>query len=66
MDYKYQNYNLTFDEGDKVKTLPLTLFHDNIVETDETFNLTIKVFHSRVAVGENGTTTVTINNDDGK
>lgn len=68
MDYKYQNHTFRFDEGDKIKELSFIPINDNIVEADETCNLTIRILtlHDHVVIGENHTATFTVNNDDGK
>ena len=68
-DYVYQNYTFLFNDGDKTKSLMLHPVDDNIVEPDEIYNLTIRIVsppHIYVIVGENGTTTVNISDDDGK
>ena len=68
VDYIYQNYTFTFYDGDKNKSLILYSVEDNIVEPDEIYNLTIRLVYSdsRVKIGENGSTTVTIFDDDGR
>ena len=74
-DYVFQNYSYSFKDGEKKKLLIIRTIDDNIVEPDETYILSIntptKGFDpglpvSRVIVGENGTATITIVNDDGK
>ena len=68
MDYRSRNY--TYIIRNQVERLQLPLFpvDDNIAEADETYNLTIVIVsaHSRVCLGENKTTTITIYDDDGK
>ena len=68
VDYVYQNHNIIFYEGERRKSLIVRHIDDNIVETDEEYNLTIIIgsLHSRVTVGKYGTTTVVINDDDGE
>ena len=74
-DYVFQNYSYTFEPTEKKKILIIRTIDDNIVEPDETYILFIntptKGFSpglpvSRVIVGENGTATIKIVNDDGK
>ena len=77
VDYVYQNYNLSFEDGETSKSLIIRTIDDNIVEPDENYTLVIAastvttgfspgIPNGRVIVGENGTTTITILNDDGK
>ena len=68
IDYCYQNYFFTFEDGDRSKILTLQVIDDNVVEPDEKYNLTIRVesLPNRVIIGEHGTTTITIENDDGQ
>ena len=67
VDYIFQNYSFTFEEGESSKVLTLQVVDDNVVEPDEKYNLTIRVesLPNHVIIGENGTTTITIENDDG-
>ena len=74
-DFVFQNYSYTFDHREEEKLLIIRTIDDNIVEPDETYILFIntptKGFSpglpfNRVIVGENGTATITIVNDDGK
>ena len=67
IDYIYQNYFFTFEDGENIKVLSIQAIDDNIVEPDEKYNLTIRVesLPNRVIIGEHGTTTITIENDDG-
>ena len=76
-DYVYQNYHLSFEDGEESKSLILYIIDDNIVEPDENYTLVIDastittgfspgIPNGRVIIGENGTTTITILNDDGK
>ena len=47
--------------------LIVRIIDDDIIELDETYNLSISIATSRrVIVGENSTTTITIKNDDCK
>ena len=66
-DYCFQNYFLTFEDGESSKVLSIQTIDDNVVEPDEKYNLTIRVesLPNRVIIGEHGTTTITIENDDG-
>ena len=67
VDYLYQNYTCKFVNGNETKSLILRPINDNIVESDETYNLTVKRVYSNYAIiGENSTTTITISNDDGE
>ena len=68
-DYVYQNYTYVFEScGEEAKKLIIRPLDDNLVEPDETYNLTIKLVSQNpyVKIGKNGTTTITIYNDDGK
>ena len=75
IDYVYQNYRVSFKNGEETKSLITHIIDDNIVEPDETYELTIDTIttgfsfrtpSSRVIKGENATTTITIVDDDGK
>ena len=77
VDYVYQNYSFSFVDREKSKSLIIRTIDDNIVEPDENYTLVIAastittgfspaIPNGRVIVGENGTTTLTILNDDGK
>ena len=77
IDYVYQNYSFSFEDGEENKSLIIRTIDDNIVEPDENYTLVInpssittgfspRTPNGRVIVGENGTTTITILNDDGK
>ena len=77
VDYVYQNYSFSFVDREKSKSLIIRTIDDNIVEPDENYTLVIAAStittgfspatpNGRVIVGENGTTTLTILNDDGK
>ena len=63
----YQNYNYSFEYGEETKELIIRPLDDNLVEPDETYNLTIKLVSEvhYVKIGKNGTTEITIYNDDG-
>ena len=74
VDYVYQNYSLSFEDGEKYKSLITRTIDDNKVEPDENFTLAINTIttgygpgtpSSHVIIGENGATTITIKNDDG-
>ena len=68
LDFKEQNYTFEVPEGKETEILDVLLIDDNIVETNEIYNLTITVSSSinRVLIGENETTTITIYDDDSK
>ena len=77
VNYVYQNYSLSFEDGETSKSLIIRTIDDNIVEPDENYTLVINastittgfspgIPNGHVIVGENGTTTITILNDDGK
>ena len=68
VDYIHQNYTFTFYDGDKNKSLLLHPVDDNIVEPEEIYSLTIRLVYSNnhVKIGENGSTTVTILDNDGR
>ena len=67
VDYFFQNYFFTFEDGNTSKVLTLQVVDDNVVEPNEKYNLTIRAesLPNRVIIGENGTATITILNDDG-
>ena len=67
IDYCFQNYFFTFEDGESSKILSIQVIDDNVVEPDEKYNLTIRAesLPNRVIIGEHGTTTITIENDDG-
>ena len=66
VDYFYQNYFFTFEDGNASKILSIQTIDDNVVEPDEKYNLTVRAesLPNRVIIGENGTTTIIIENDD--
>ena len=67
VDYYYQNYFFTFEDEESSKVLSIQAVDDNVVEPDEKYYLTIRVesLPNRVIIGEHGTITITIENDDG-
>ena len=68
-DYEYQNYSYSFNSVNQTKELIIRSIDDNLVEADETYTLIVKLkppYPQHVKIGENGTTTITIYNDDGK
>ena len=64
MDYTFSILNGTTTRQE----LRLSPIDDDIVEADETYNLTIVLVaaNDRIHLGKNKTTTITIYNDDGK
>ena len=68
VDFEPRVYNFSFGDGDEEFRLFIYPIDDNIVESDETYNLTImlKDQYRRVILGNNHTATVTIYDDDGK
>ena len=70
VDFEHQDYYFSFDDGDQEFQLFIRPIDDNIVESDETYNLTIildnEYQYRRVILGNNHTATVTIYDDDGK
>jgi hypothetical protein len=61
-DYQAAAGTLTFNPGETTKTIPVTIFGDGLVETDETFTLTLSnPVNAGLAVA---TATGTIRNDD--
>ena len=67
VDYVYQNYTMSFRDGDRSKSLLIRTIDDNVVEGDEEYNLVINngSFPFRVKAEGNQTTTIIIENDDG-
>ena len=66
-DYKYETL-VTFEKGINIAPLNISIIDDELLEDDETFNLTIdsSSLPSNVIVDKSGIATVTILNDDGK
>ena len=67
VDYNSVLYNITFPAGVINVSLNVAVINDTVLETNETFNLTIvgDSLPPNVTLGENDQTTVTIVNDDG-
>ena len=66
--YVFKNRNITFNDGEKMKSLSqIRSIDDNLVEGDETFNLIInsESLPENFIAERNGTTTIVIQNDDG-
>lgn len=63
VDYTAIEIQVTFSGSESVKTLEIPIIQDNLVELDETFQLTLAAV-TNAAIGATGTTTVTILNDD--
>ena len=68
MDYNSGPYSVQFDAGVTEVSFNVTLKDDSSLEDNETFTLSINSpsLPSRVTIGDDGQTTVTIRNDDGK
>ena len=68
VDYNSGPYTVQFNVG--VTSIPfiVSINNDDILETNEIFNLNINAssLHSKVTVGDRGQTTVTIVANDGK
>jgi hypothetical protein len=62
-DYTAIEIPVTFSGDELVKTVEIPITRDNIVELDETFELTLQPV-TNATIGTLGTTTVTISNDD--
>ena len=66
-DYTTVSMNLTFNAGTTTRTVMIPILGDNVEEDNETFTLSLTNMAGETAVTLNPqTTTVTINNDDGK
>ena len=67
VDYNSGPYNVTFPAGVTSMSLNVTIINDNMLETTETFNLTIVggSLPTNVTLGITDQTTVTIVNDGG-
>ena len=57
--------DLTFSPGDTTETIFITTVHDPLIESDEVFLITLSTGSSNVQI-DDGTTTVTIVDDDSK
>ena len=68
MDYDSLNYSYIIKDGVERLELKMRPVDDDVVEADETYNLTIVLVSAQrgLNTGENATTTITIYNDDGK
>ena len=68
VDYVSQTYFRSFEDNDTTYRLIINPIDDNIVEPDETYNLTFTFVanRGRIRPGENHTTTITIYDDDGE
>ena len=66
-DYHSGPYHITFPVGETHFLLNVTIVNDNVLENNETFNLTINSFSlpDNVKVGDPGQATVIIKDDDG-
>ena len=67
-DFEIETPVVTFYKGTNAALLNISIIDDNLLEQNETFNLTIDGFSlpSNVRVGKSVNTTVTILNDDSK
>ncbi len=63
-DYRATNGTITFAPGETNKTITLVLVNDWLIETNETFALTISSPTGDAALGTNGPVTFTITDDD--
>jgi len=63
-DYGSQLGTLTFGAGETSKTFSITILDDNLVEGDETVNLTLSVPTGGAVLGNPSTATLTIHDDD--
>ena len=68
VDYNSGPYTVQFDVGVTNVSFTVPVINDNILETDETFHLSISTLSlpNNVTVGGQGQTTVTILANDGK
>ena len=57
--------DLTFSPGDTTETIFITTVQDTLIESDEVFLVTLSTTSSNVQI-DDGTTTVTIVDDDSK
>ena len=66
--YVFRNRTISFNDGEKMKSLSqIHSIDDNVVEGDETFHLIInsESLPENFIAEKNGTTTIVIQNDDG-
>ena len=63
-DYPATAEVLTFAGGETEKTISIPIFDNNTAEPDETFLVTLTIIAGSGSVGEPGTTTITILDDD--
>ena len=68
VDYNSGPYNVQFDVGVTRSLFHVSINDDDILESDETFNLNINPssLPNRVTIGEHNQTAVTILDNDGK
>ena len=68
VDYNSGPYTVQFNAGLTTVPFNISIKADNILEDNETFDLSIDAssLHSKVTVGDRGQTTVTIVANDGK
>ncbi|HEX8685874.1 MAG TPA: Calx-beta domain-containing protein, partial [Pyrinomonadaceae bacterium] len=63
-DFTLPSGTLTFEEGETVKTLTMTVVNDDVNERDETVNLILNTAGGTGSVGSPSVATMTIVNDD--
>ena len=63
-DYSAQNGTLNFAAGESNKTIVVSIFNDNLTEGDETVILTLSNPSGGVAIGNQGSATLIIADDD--
>ena len=67
-DYISGLYNVTFPAGEITSSFVVSIINDNVLESDEQFDITIDTtsLPDGITVGSTGSSTVTIMDDDGK
>ena len=66
-DFIFVPHNVTFPAGSINNTFSITIQNDNLLEINETFNVTILIFQSSRPISiANGTATVVIVDNDRK
>jgi uncharacterized delta-60 repeat protein len=63
-DYAAQNGTLNFASGESNKTIVLSIFNDTRIEGDETVSVTLSNPSGGVAIGNQGSATLVISDDD--
>jgi len=63
-DYSARSGTVTFDVGERTKTISIPILEDTLVENDETFRVVLANPSADAVIGSEGTLNVTIEEDD--